>query len=109
MQLALNANTKVTPDATRLATALHTPTTLGTYQLLKTMRLGLCLISVSRHSQHNRRRPRAPLPQHRLRPRLCVMALQIRNVVTRTPDNPLRLGYNLLPTGDFSKTVLPHP
>ena len=33
----------------------------------------------------------------------------LQPLITQTFDNQVRLGYNLLPTRDGQKTVLPHP
>lgn len=105
---ALNADNKVTLDATRLKTALHGPTTPGTLQPFKVTVLGLFLLPVSKHPQYNCQCPRALRPQGRLWSRLCVMTLRTRQIITRTPDNQEILWYNLLPTRDDSASYASH-
>ena len=99
-----NGDTKVTVDATRPTTALNAHVTLGNLQPPKVTVLGLRVLQLPQ--PHEQRPPRAFLP---LRPRPCVMGLLIRQIVTQTSDNQVRLGYNLLQTHDSPKTVLLHP
>lgn len=59
---APNVDIKVMLGATRPATALHAPTTVGTLHFLKGMVPGLHLLRVSQHPQHNHRHLLSPLP-----------------------------------------------
>jgi len=93
---------------TRLEVASLAPTTLGTIQPLKEIVMGIRLFPMWKHRECSHRRPPGPLPQRRLRARLCIMALNTPQIVSRTHDNPVYLGYSLLPTRDGSKTVISH-
>lgn len=99
--IALNDDTTVMADATRVIVAPHASITPVTTRSFKRMVLGLCVLPLWLHSQHHLRHLRAPLSQRLLRPRQCTMAL--RTPVTRTADNPASLGYKLPPIRDGSK------
>ena len=75
----------------------------------KVISLVLCLLPVRQLPKPNLRYLRSLLPYHSHRPQVCVMAPHSQPPTTPTPDSPARLGYNLSPTHDGSKTVLSHP
>lgn len=86
----LSADTKVTFDTSRLVTALHALTSLGSNLTIKVIVLGLRLPPVQQHLKHNLRSPRPLLPYHSPGPQVCFMVIYTQSILVPAPDNPVR-------------------